>query len=99
MSPTDEKCSQGHLKCLICQIINFAATQIKSTGLEIEYMYIPVSFISQIYGRYTKDLGSFAKFQAKRVKKPDQIDFGKAEPKPRNRLWECIGMYQNLLNR
>lgn len=45
-----------------------------------------------IYGQYRKDLGSFAKFQAKRLKKQDKADFGKVEPKPRNRLWECIGL-------
>ncbi|XP_060599935.1 chloride channel protein 2-like isoform X1 [Ruditapes philippinarum] len=49
-----------------------------------------------LYGRYTKDLGSFAKFQAKRIKTPDKADFGKAEPKPRNRLWELIGLLVRL---
>ncbi|KAL4221849.1 Chloride channel protein 2 [Mactra antiquata] len=49
-----------------------------------------------IYGRYTKDLGSFASFQAKRVKKTDKVDFGKVEPKARNRLWELLGLLIQL---
>ncbi|XP_052820809.1 chloride channel protein 2-like isoform X3 [Mya arenaria] len=42
-----------------------------------------------IYGQYRKDLGSFARFQAKRIKKHNKADFGNSEPKPRYRILEC----------
>ncbi|XP_052225783.1 chloride channel protein 2-like isoform X2 [Dreissena polymorpha] len=42
-----------------------------------------------IYGQYRKDLGSFAKFQAKLLKSKDKKDIGKREPRETYRLLEC----------
>ena len=50
------------------------------------------SIYFQIYGQYTKDLGSFAKLQAKKLKKnQDQTDFGKHEAKIRPRIFLNLG--------
>ena len=51
----------------------------------------------QIYGQYKKDLGSYAKFQAKKLKKQDKADFGKVSASKRNRLYDVLGKYLTVL--
>ena len=64
-------------------------------GLGLRHFVIRVSIFlhPQIYGQYKKDLGSYAKFQAKKLKKQDKADFGKVSASKRNRLYDVLGKY------
>lgn len=58
---------------------------------------VKISF--QIYGQYKRDLGSFAKFQAKKFK--DQKDLGKTEivkSKSRLGLYIILGIFYKIIN-
>ena len=66
-------------------------------GLKHFVIRVSIFLHPQIYGQYKKDLGSYAKFQAKKLKKQDKADFGKVSASKRNRLYDVLGKYLTVL--